>query len=1112
MSAPLDRSDKPNPRDLPDWVQRAMDATLKAVQQVGSKLPDRSEPLWPMIVDAAVVAGFLPRELSPETLAGKDRANAQKTVLNFAEPVREASGVRWTLTPESRREVLKEVIGTDDLKASLTRTASRFTDPVSNALRNCLSNFAATPSFDSLEALEASRTALSWLSGIPGLTLPSLDEIDREIELRRLLAPFARMIGQRSTAGETQKGHRFFGREKELDKLRAYVGVVAPTSLTTRAVSFAKSLVGRSPLAVWGIGGSGKTTLISKFMLEHAEAAASRFPFAYLDFDRTTISGGNRVGILAEICTQVAAQFPSLTEPMLALRSKVVRFGGGTADAAQSDSITRLIPYQRKFRNLIDENMRSLESSFEWARPFLLVFDTFEVVQYSPDDVASLEEFVGAFSLTGESGLWPRLRLIISGRKRVSEFLRQKVEKLLVDALDRKGCTAMLVALTADAGKALSEAQAGALVTALAKAIPENPGAVQPLRIRLTAEAIANSRDDGPTTASVLLREFGQPLTMGGLAAQVLIDGVLVRRIVGHIKDIRVRALADPGLVVRRITADVIRQVMTRATNKPMEGEEDPKELDADVREPWIVDPTEAQNIFEAFKKEVSLVQIEGDALRHRPDVRMEMLPLIRARRPRRFQNLHRVAFQYFSKLAEQDPEDRPSAAEAIYHGLWAAVPLPELDRLWPRGQKFDPRIDPDEFGDDSLANTFILAKTGNPLTAKEFSELPHEITLDWVGARSAALVSRRRIDERELGTIRELAGELFEELDDRANDAAPVTRLLYRCGLWDDALRLVERQLRGKEFYDRRSSERLSEAETTLVRLALTIAAKATGQGSKRVEDLTDLTYLFPDPLVQIELFAHSVIYWFRTRRYWRGEGAQSEPELQNISRKRWLRERRILRLAILVRAGDLRELLSIYFDAVNRLPCDTDLLFSDPRPDWLSFFGEPREFEEIGVQLREGKKREALEALEMFWRRAKVRLIKSLGQPDFPLREMQRLVVHDHADWIHCFGNALTRAWNNDGGKNLGPLLAEGKFIEPKSNIRFSGIETARAALDEGRLLDLARNLREWGYKLRTGESLSVYQPTSYPNDAYQIADALVRWHEALLEMMNPPEPRAA
>src|SRR5208282_4601264 len=103
MSAPPDHPETPKPTDLPDWVRRALEATLKAVQEVGRQLPDPSQPLWPLLLDAAVVAGFLPRELAPGTLEGEGRADAEKAVLGFAEPLRDVSGVRWTLTPENRR-------------------------------------------------------------------------------------------------------------------------------------------------------------------------------------------------------------------------------------------------------------------------------------------------------------------------------------------------------------------------------------------------------------------------------------------------------------------------------------------------------------------------------------------------------------------------------------------------------------------------------------------------------------------------------------------------------------------------------------------------------------------------------------------------------------------------------------------------------------------------------------------------------------------------------------------------------------------------------------------------------------------------------------------------
>ena len=58
-------------------------------------------------------------------------------------------------------------------------------------------------------------------------------------------------------------------------------------------------------------------------------------------------------------------------------------------------------------------------------------------------------------------------------------------------------------------------------------------------------------------------------------------------------------------------------------------------------------------------------------------------------------------------------------------------------------------------------------------------------------------LLNRQRLDEADLAGLREATGELFEGSDDRANDAGALARLLYRYGLWDEAVQLVERQLR---------------------------------------------------------------------------------------------------------------------------------------------------------------------------------------------------------------------------------------------------------------------------------------------------------------------------
>src|SRR6266481_5534748 len=353
MSEPPTKWD---PGKLPEWVRGALKASMDAPGQLTTQRPDRNQLAWPLLVDAAVVAGFLPRDLAPGIFEGESRSTAENSVLGFAETMRDPGGLKWSLKSETRTAVLSEALRSGDVADALRRTAKQFNDPVSRALRLFLTGQGTESTALDLKTLEATRTAASWLSRVPGLTLPGIDNLDREIELRRLLAPLERMIGQSAAGSDPSITHRFFGRQDELEQLRDYVGVIPAVSLTavaTRALSWvARTLKGRLPLAVWGVGGVGKTTLISKFVLEHAEAAVSRYPFAYLDFDRTTISARNRVGLLSEMCLQVGAQFDELTQPMADLRSRVNEFATGSAEASERDSITRLYPYVGEFRRL----------------------------------------------------------------------------------------------------------------------------------------------------------------------------------------------------------------------------------------------------------------------------------------------------------------------------------------------------------------------------------------------------------------------------------------------------------------------------------------------------------------------------------------------------------------------------------------------------------------------------------------------------------------------------------------------------------------------------------------------------------------------------------------
>ncbi len=144
-----------------------------------------------------------------------------------------------------------------------------------------------------------------WLEAVPELwaRIPARDSIREVIAREQLLEPFRSLTG-----------NHFAGRVGELATLSDYVGVLEASSFSVklvRAFENVFSIVERPPLFVLGPGGSGKSTLIAKFVLDHAEIAThAQFPFAYLDFDRKALRPEEPVTLLLDAMRQLAVQYP----------------------------------------------------------------------------------------------------------------------------------------------------------------------------------------------------------------------------------------------------------------------------------------------------------------------------------------------------------------------------------------------------------------------------------------------------------------------------------------------------------------------------------------------------------------------------------------------------------------------------------------------------------------------------------------------------------------------------------------------------------------------------------------------------------------------------------
>lgn len=1063
---------------LPEWAVRALSAVASQSVQRPPFEALRNSAAWQLLLDAAVVSTFLPKELAPDAMPESARPNAEETVLGYSEAATTPDGTRWELRRDARAAVLRLALSSGELSQVLTRTKKQFGDSVSKALRESLSgaSFKQTDS-TSLSRLEALRVAASILSGVESIRpLIPLRTLDRLIQKRRLVDQFERICGKDYQT-------EVVGRSGELEVLRAYVGVIASESVlgnVSRAYGHARRAVtGRKPLAIWGTGGVGKTTLLSRFMLEHIDAADRSYPIAYLDFDRPSISPRDHFGLFAEICLQVSAQFEELDSSLRDLRDEALE---EQPEGPTSDSESQLEALVAKFRMRVDDYLDKQESFFEWSRPVLIVLDTFEVVQYDSNQVKHLERFLRLFV----DSKWSRMRLVVAGRRRIDRLVTA-VEPYELQGIDIDGASQLLLRLSQRAAKPISEEAAHALAGLLAikRSMLAEPR-VHPLRVRMIADIFRpRKQQSGDEIAASLIEELRSGLKKSGSAARFLVDGILVRRIIDHVTDRRVQALADPGLVVRRITPEVIQHVMARGTTRPGSKAQG----DSATFEPWEVSRAEANDIYEAFSKEVALVERDGRALRHRQDVRSEMLPLIRIRSPNRFELLHRLAFDHFKAKATEG--DEVAAAEAIYHGLWSGRPLEELDRFWTDGQVSSARIDPEEFEPDSLAVLFLKARNREGLTADEVRRLPPSVAISWASQFGEQFLLAEEPSEA-YEVIQAATGPQLEGAASAPALLAVAARLLYRAGAWQACHSLTRLSIE-QLFRSRARAHRAARA--SLTRLAVHVAAKSGAPVADSEEVYESFALL--DPIARVEVASNMLIG--QARRAPRNRLAPVREMLDraitDVPRRKWTSSRRVLRLAVLASEAPSPELVAAWVRLSDQLPRiredgrHQDKLLGMVRMEVLGTRNSP-----------------SFDEMDRLWQERRPQLAELLMGDKGLVNSVRYLMVFDHSDWNAVLANALTRALVKSS-KGLIAHLRKGEFIPTRASP--NGPDIVRAAVSEGRFLDLADALtsvpNQALYTLFLHTWPSSKNESSYPQTLSSLAQALLDWHEALLGLAS-------
>ncbi|GAB2677977.1 trypsin-like peptidase domain-containing protein [Thalassiella azotivora] len=593
----------------------------------------------------------------------------------------------WALDDHVRREVLAQLGSRERLEEALAANPRTSGEDRAAALLAAHLRGSAPP-VDELDraGVAAALELDQWLTGLgvaAVLDLPDPARLRARGALLALLLPFEEL------AGDT-----FAGRVEELQRLRDHVGVLPPGSVRGRVQRVAREVLQQNerPLVVHGPGGVGKSALVARFIWEHSTLPdAQRFPFAYLDLDRAELRPDEPLVLLVEVLRQLALQHPERQEFLSRVRRQwrrdlaeaVARQAERTAAAAGTARAVRplvVAPPPVTAPAELARYVQDLASLLTYLRdpdePFLLVLDTFEEVQYRGEAAVAV---VGRLLQELRTHV-PHARVVVSGRAPV-DLPGTTVDELPLGDFDDEAASAYLAARGVR-----PPAQVRALVRRFGRS---------PLTLFLVAQAWrqgdGNDDLDDVDTRSVLRRR----------ADDEVVQGQLYRRILRHVHDERVRELANPGLVLRRVTPDLIRHVLAG----PCEVE--------------VPDDAVARELFDEMARELSLVRPEGGgarrALRHRRDVRRVMIRWLRLKEATRVRLIEDAAIAWYE--ASDDPVDR---AEEIYHRLARRQPTAVVADRWIDGVEAElyPALEDGEL--EAPERAWLAARLGRPLDAQE--------------------------------------------------------------------------------------------------------------------------------------------------------------------------------------------------------------------------------------------------------------------------------------------------------------------------------------------------------------------------------------------------------
>ena len=397
----------------------------------------------------------------------------------------------------------------------------------------------------------------------------------------------------------------FFGRDRQCEEIAAWLSRPIESAPVTC-------------LFVTAGPGMGKSTLLAESVRRYHEA--QRPLTIRLDFDRAGLDVLDLVGLTMEAARQLAEQLGTAGPALFEARLKAGRAERGT-DGRSMRSLRSFVP-----DDLVSHAAAAVAAT---GRPVLVVLDTLEVLRGRGEThPARLFDWLDALVAKGVKPM----RVLAAGRSDALGGLREigqapgagngapeRYRRLVLPGLEDAAAEALLDRLRVPPGRwrqLLDLAQGN------------------PLKLRLGAE---------------IAKRTGVEKLPPRRAGDEVSAAFLYRFLLSRIEDPALKRLAHPGLIVRRINAALIREVLAPRLGLGRISEE------------------RAQALLTELATHHWLVEYDAGTgfLKHRSDMRMLLLPLLYRTSPALSARIDAAAVPWFAALPE--PWAR---LEAVYHQL----------------------------------------------------------------------------------------------------------------------------------------------------------------------------------------------------------------------------------------------------------------------------------------------------------------------------------------------------------------------------------------------------------------------------------------------------------